>query len=568
VAISGFVALTLTPALGARVLRPHGEERGFKRALSNGFDKLAAGYDRVLGASLARPSVAVAIGLAWVGLGVAVLYTIDREFVPASDRGSFLSMIRAPEGSTLEYTARYQKQLDEIVRAIPEVQRSFSVVSLGLGTPGLVNEGAMFTTLVPWEDRDRSSSDIVKELRDKYAKVPGVKAFPFNPAALGRSFRSAPVSMVVQGPDIVQLARYANEIVKAGEDNAGLVSLQSDLVINKPQLEVEIDRNRASDLRVSPRDIATTLQILLGGLDLSTFKLGGETYNVIVQLESQNRSDPLDVLRAYVKNPEGNLIPLSSVVSVRQTVAPRGLPHFDRLRSATITANLKDGASLGTSLDDLRDVAEGILPAGSGYRVRFSGESEQFYESSNALLFAYVLAVVAVYLVLAAQFESFLHPAVILVAVALSFTGALVTLRLTGTSLNLFSQIGLVMLVGLVTKNSILIVEFANQLRARGSSVRDAVFEAARIRFRPILMTALATIAGILPIALGLGAGGEARAPLGIAVVGGVGFATILTFVVVPAIYLVVVSASERAGRAAKSEPEAAEARPAIAGGS
>jgi multidrug efflux pump len=255
-------------------------------------------------------------------------------------------------------------------------------------------------------------------------------------------------------------------------------------------------------------------------------------------------------------------------VSVRQTVAPRGLPHFDRLRSATITANLKDGASLGTSLDDLRDVAEGILPAGSGYRVRFSGESEQFYESSNALLFAYVLAVVAVYLVLAAQFESFLHPAVILVAVALSFTGALVTLRLTGTSLNLFSQIGLVMLVGLVTKNSILIVEFANQLRARGSSVRDAVFEAARIRFRPILMTALATIAGIQPIALGLGAGGEARAPLGIAVVGGVGFATILTFVVVPAIYLVVVSASERAGRAAKTEPEAAEARPAIAGGS
>jgi multidrug efflux pump len=383
-----------------------------------------------------------------------------------------------------------------------------------------------------------------------------------NPAALGRSFRSAPVSLVVQGPDVAKLAEYADEIIARAEALPGFVSLQSDLVMNKPQIEVDIDRNRASDLGVSSRDIATTLQILLGGLDLSTFKMEGETYSVIAQLESQGRSNPLDVLSAYVRNERG-LIPLASVVNVRESVSPRALPHFDRLRSATVTANLKEGYALGQALDRIRAVADDVLPQGRGYRATFSGESEQFYESGNALLFAYLLAVVAVYLVLAAQFESFLHPAIILVAVALSFTGALVALRITGATLNLFSQIGLVMLVGLVTKNSILIVEFANQLRERGLEVREAIFESARIRFRPILMTALATIAGISPIALGLGAGGEARAPLGIAVVGGVAFSTVLTFVVVPAVYLSVELLRERLLRSApRPEPQ-----PAISSG-
>ena len=569
VAISGFVALTLTPALGARVLRDAREDRQesrFKQVLRAASDRLSEGYARVLRRALRYPMLPLAAGLAWVVLGFVLLYQIDSELVPSSDRGSFFSFIRAPEGSTLAYTARYQAQIDEIVRSVPEVARTFSVVSLGIGAPGLVNEGAMFTTLVPWEERERSSLDIVDDLRDRYSEVAGVQAFPVNPAGLGRSFRSADVSLVVQGPDVIELASYTDEIIRRLKERPNYANPQSNLIINKPQLEVDIDRNRASDLRVSPRDIATTLQILLGGLDLSTFKKDGETYNVIVQLDPKSRSDPLDVLGAYVKDPEGNLVPLVSVVNVRETVSPRGLPHYDRLRSATITANLKKGFALGASLEQARAIAEGVLPQGRGYRVTFSGDSEQFYESGNALLFAYVLAVVAVYLVLAAQFESFLHPATILVAVALSFTGALLALMITGMTLNLFSQIGLVMLVGLVTKNSILIVEFANQLRGRGLDLFDAIFESARIRFRPILMTALATMAGITPIALGLGAGGESRASLGIAVVGGVGFSTILTFVVVPAVYLTVETLRIRLrGTAPAAEPEP---HTAIAGGS
>jgi multidrug efflux pump len=346
------------------------------------------------------------------------------------------------------------------------------------------------------------------------------------------------VSLVIQGHDVKALAAYAAEVVKRARAVPGVVNVQADLRLNKPQLDVQIDRDRASDLGVSAREIATTLQILLGGLDLSSFKLGGETYEVVAQLERDERTRPRDLYGLYVHGRGGGLVPLASVVSVSESVTPRGLPHFDRLRSATITASLVRGVPLGSALERLRAEADVVLADAPGYRVTFSGESEDFYSSSNALLFAYLLALVIIYLVLAAQFESFLHPVTILVAVALSFTGALVSLLLVGGTINLFSQIGLVMLVGLVTKNSILIVEFANQLREQGLDVVAATRQASITRFRPILMTAVSTIAGIVPIALGAGAGGEARAPLGIAVAGGMLFSTILTFVVVPATYI------------------------------
>ena len=562
VAISGFVAITLTPSLGARVLRAHTGEHGFKAVLARGFDRLSNAYARALGPVLAHPFLVVVAGLAWVAFGFALLAVIPREFVPESDRAVVLSFVRAPEGSTLDYTAHYQEQLEKMVLATPEVARSFSVVSLGLGGPGTVNEGVLFTSLKLWEERDRSQQEVVEEWREKFNAITGVQAFPVSPSALGQSIRSSAVSLVVQGPDIFEVARYADEIVRRSGEIPGLVNLQSDLLINKPQLEVAIDRNRASDLGVSARDIASTLQTLLGGQELSSFKLGGETYQVIAQLEQEDRADPRAVLRAYVRNTSGMLMPLASFVDVRESVAPRGLPHYDRVRSATVSGNLAEGAALGSVLDQVARIADEVLPDGKGYKAVWSGNSEQFYESGNALLFAYLLAVVAVYLVLAAQFESFLHPFTILVAVALSFTGALVTLMAVGSTLNLFSQIGLVMLVGLVTKNSILIVEFANQLRERGMSARDAVFEASRIRFRPILMTALATMAGILPIAIGSGAGGESRAPLGIAVVGGVGFSTVLTFIVVPAVYLWFANLSERLrGRATAAAPLPAQPR-------
>ena len=538
VAISGFVALTLTPMLAARVLRQRMQERGAKQVLARSFERLAGGYERALGLAMRRKTVVLLIAAAWVGLGFVLLEHIDREFIPTADRGTVLTFTRAPEGSTIEYTARYQREVDAIVLSTPEVAKSFSVVALGLGTPGVVNEGALFTSLKLWENRERSQQEVIESLRSNLTRITGIQAFASGPAPLGQRSSGSAVSLIIQGPEVAGLARYADEIARRARGVPGLVNVRTNLIMNKPQLEVRIDRERASDLGVATRDIATTLQILLGGLDLSTFKLRGETYNVMAQLERSRRSNPRDVAGSYVRSRDGRIVPLISVVDVRETIAPRGLPHFDRLRSATITASLAHGAPLGRALDDIQRVSKEVLPEGAGYRTSFAGQSEQYYESGNALLFAYILAVIVVYLVLAAQFESFLHPITIMVAVALSFAGALVTLELTGTTLNLFSQIGLVMLVGLVTKNSILIVEFANQLRARGRSVDEAIREAAQIRFRPIMMTALSTAVGILPVALGRGAGGEARAPLGIAVVGGVLFATLLTFFVVPATYL------------------------------
>jgi multidrug efflux pump subunit AcrB len=442
----------------------------------------------------------------------------------------------APEGSTIEYMDRYQRQAEEIVLAVPEIDRGLSVVALGLGAPGVVNQGILFTQLVDRSERERSQQEIVASMSGELSGIAGISARPLNPSPL-RGFGGSPVEIVIQGPELEELARIADEIESRAEAEGIFKYVRSNLVLNKPQLEVEIDRERASDLGMSMKDIATTLQILLGGLDISTFKQDGETYNVMAQLRRKERSSPRSVVSLFVRG-NGQLIPLAAVAEARETTSPRSLPHYDRFRSVTVSASLAGDASQGDALARMMEIAEGALPARGGYRVEFSGEAEKFFEASNAIVFAYGLAILIVYLVLAAQFESFFDPLVILVAVFLSFTGALVTLWLFDLSLNLFSKIGIVMLVGLVTKNSILIVEFANQLRGRGLSLADATLEACRTRFRPILMTSTATIVGILPIALGLGAGGESRAPLGVAVVGGMLFSTVLTFFVVPATYV------------------------------
>jgi multidrug efflux pump len=557
VAISGLVALTLSPALCARVLRRGGTETRTQAALARASDALSDGYAALLRRAMARRGLTVGVGGAWFALGLVMLAlgSVDREFIPSADRGGFLVFTRAPEGATIEYTDRYHRQVEDLVAGEPETARNFSVVALGIGAPGLVNEGIVIASLI--NDRERHVRDVIEGLRPRLAEVAGVQSFANEFQALGQGFGGAPVSLVLMGPEIGVLAEAADVLARRGEKEIpGLFNARTDLLLNKPQLDVEIDRDRASDLGVSVREIASTLQILLGGVDLSTFKLGGQTYDVIVQLERRERSRPGDIPLLYVHGTNGQLIPLSSVVKVRESTAARGIPHFDRQRAATVTASLAPGTSQGEALARMRALADDVLPDQGGHRVAFSGEAEQFFESGQAIVFAYLLGVAVIYLVLAAQFESFVHPLTILIAVALSFTGALATLWLTGTTLNLFSQIGMVMLVGLVAKNSILIVEFANQLRERGMDVAEAAFEAGRTRFRPILMTALSSIVGMLPIALGgsrtlgellgVGTGGELRAPLGIAAVGGMAFSTALTVFVVPAAYVAIERARER----------------------
>lgn len=543
-AVSGFVAVTLSPALCARVLRRGRGEHGVKGILAGFFQALASGYGSLLRPVLRRPGLAVGLGALWLGLGLALLPRIDEELIPRSDRGAVLIRTEAPEGSTIDYTDRYQSMAEQVMLATPEVERVFSVVALGRDTPGQVNRGLVIAGLRDPELRQRTGQEIADAIQPELDEIAGIKAHASSPSML-TGFLSWPISFAIGGSDLEELKRRADEIERRMEAHGGFGNVQSDLYLNKPQLEVDIDRDRASDLDLSVREVATALQILLGGLDLSTFKLGGETYKVMVQLGRDERNDPRDLHELYVRGSGGELIPLSAVIRTRETIVPREIPHYDRQRSVSVTASLEDDTAQGEGLEAVRAITSEVLPE-QGYAFSFTGEAEKFIESGSALSFAYALAIAVVFLVLAAQFESFVHPITILVAVALSFTGALVALWVTGTTLNLFSKIGLVMLVGLVTKNSILIVEFTNQLRGRGLGLEEAAWQAARTRFRPILMTALATMAGILPIALGRGAGGDSRAPLGIAVVGGMLFSTLLTFFVVPATYLVVDRARER----------------------
>jgi multidrug efflux pump len=549
VGISGFVALTLAPTLCARFLRTTVKGSAPAARLGNAVDRLRDIYGRALARVLSKPMLAGAFGVIWVALGWLLFETIDREFIPAADRGSIIIYTQAPEGSSLDYTNRYQLEVEKALLEVPEIRSSLAILAPDWQGSPIVNQGIIFSALRPLGQRERSQQEVVDDLYYQFSKNPGIEVFPVNEPALSVDWDTAPISLVVQGPDIRRVASYADEIVRRAREIPGLVNLKSDLKLNKPEVVIQVDRERASDLGVSIRDVASTLQILLGGLKLSTFKLGGETYEVIAQLDREQRSNPTDLYGLYVRSDSGRLVPLISVVTLEESVTAPGLPHFDRQRTATITGHLLEGVPLGDILLQMRAIAAKVIPEVGGYRTGYSGYSERFFESENQLVLAYVLAVVLIYLVLAAQFESFIDPVTILVAAALSFTGALLTLKLTHNTLNLFSQIGLVMLVGLVTKNSILIVEFSNQLRARGAEPLEAALEAARTRFRPVLMTALSTIVGIIPIALAFGTGGEARAPLGVAVAGGMAFGTFLTLFLVPVVYLGFARLEGRLGR-------------------
>jgi multidrug efflux pump len=553
--VSGFVAVTLSPALCALIVRRGEAESGIKAVFARFFDRLQAGYERWLASVMRRPRTFVVLAVVWVAAGALLFQALDQELVPRSDRGFVLVWTQAPEGSTIEYMDQYQHQAEKMLLATPEAQRTFSIIALGLGTPGLVNQGLVFASLSDADDRDRTQSEIAHSLGEELEDIAGIKAYAHEPSPLS-GFTGASVDIRVVGPDLDKLSEIGKELERRVMEIGGYGVTDVDLYLNKPQLEVVIDRERASDLGLSVRGIADTLRVLLGGDDLSTFKLGGETYDVMAQLGRGERNDPRDLLELFVRNPNNDLISLSSVVKVRETVAPREINHYDRVRNVRFTV-MPGLHAQGEAIEQVTEIAQSLLPAEGDYSVRVAGESEDFIESGNALTFAYILAIVIVYLVLAAQFESFVHPLTILVAVALSFTGALVALLfvdrlhklgmvdVVGT-LNLYSKIGLVMLIGLVTKNSILIVEFANQLREQGRALEEATLEAARVRFRPILMTAVATMVGILPIAMGQGAGGDSRAPLGIAVLGGMAFSTLLTFFMVPATYVLIERARER----------------------
>jgi multidrug efflux pump len=559
VLISGFVALTLTPMLCSRILKPaHDQSQG----------KLAKNIDRFLDGvnSQFSKSLRWFLGHRGVALGAAgvlllliggLFMLLPRELVPTEDRGVAFGIVIAPEGSTLEYTDSYMRQVESILLPLPERKGLFTATGLGFGGPGQVTNGFLFLGLKPRAERHKSQQQLVQELFPRLISIPGVLAFVINPPSIGGRFSSSPVEYVIQGEDYEQLAQGVGAMMGEATKLGYLLNLDTDLRLNKPQLDVSIDRERAAQLGVSVTDIGTTLETLLGGRTVSEFKRGTKQYDVIAQVSPSERATPSTIDDIYIRG-NGGLVQLANVVTIKETVAPKELNHYNRVRSATITANLPPGLPLGMALDALDKIAAEKLPPGMKHEL--AGQSREFRESSTSLYFLFGLAVVFIYLVLAAQFESFVHPLTILLAVPLAVAGALVSLFIFRQSLNIYSQIGLIMLIGLVTKNSILIVEYANQLRARGLSIVDAVAQAAQIRLRPILMTSLATIFGILPIAIGLGAGAEARRPLGIAVVGGMIFSTFLTLVLVPVVYTYLarftkVAARGEAGSAAEASP-------------
>lgn len=535
VLISSFVALTLTPVMCSLML---GAPKKSKSWGDRTFDAFFAGLNRAyagaLGFVMARPAMVLIVVLVVVGSTAWFYRLLPRELVPTEDRGAAFGIVLAPEGATIDYTDRYMRQVEDVLLPLPERQALFTATGLGFSGPGLVTNGFLFLRLVPRADRDRSQQEIVQSLFGQLIGIPGVLAFVINPPSLGGRGAGSPVQYVLQAEDYETLGTAVQAFMAQATALGYLVNLDSDLRLNKPQLEIRIDRERAAQLGVSVTDIGNTLETFLGGRVASQFKRGTKEYDVITQIRPSDRAEPDMIRNLYLRGRDG-LVQLANVVKINESVAPKELNHYNRIRSATISANLAPGASLGQALDDLDDIANSVLPA--GIQTDLSGQSREFRDSSGSLVFVFALAIIFVFLVLAAQFESFIHPLTILLSVPLAVVGAIVSLYLFGQSMNIFSQIGLVMLVGLVTKNAILIVEFANQLRDRGRTATEAVTEAALIRLRPILMTSLSTVFGILPIAIGFGAGAESRRPLGIAVVGGVLFSTFLTLVLVPVMY-------------------------------
>ncbi|MFN8178903.1 MAG: efflux RND transporter permease subunit [bacterium] len=560
VAISMLVALSFSPMLCSRILAPlhsHTRENWASRSFEAFFRGLDRVYRRHLGWSLDRPWLLVSGAVVIVAAAYFVFKFIPSELVPTEDRSTAFGIVIAPEGSTLEYTDHYMRQLEDVLLSTPEHQGLFSATGLGFGGPGQVTNGFVFYLMKPRNERSRTQQEVVASLFPRTFSIPGVLAFLINPPSLGGQFSTSPVEYVLQADTYEQLGQAVGTFMGKASKLGYLINLDSDLRLNKPQLDIDIDRDRASSLGVSVTEIGGALETLLGGRVVTNFKRGSKQYDVIVQLEPKDRARPDVVNEVYVRG-AGGLVQLANVVQVKETVAPKELNHYNRIRAATISANLAPGVALGQALDDLDHIVASDLP---GVRHDLSGQSREFRESSHKLYLLFLFSIVFIYLVLAAQFESFVHPLTILLSVPLAVTGALVSLFVFHQTLNIYSQIGLIMLIGLVTKNAILIVEFSNQLRARGLGTREAVAEAAGIRLRPILMTTLATIFGVLPIALGIGAGGEARMPLGIAVVGGLAFSTSLTLFLVPVVYLLLSRLTP--AREADTAPTPAAAAPA-----
>jgi multidrug efflux pump len=540
VAISALIALTLTPMMSSKLVRPHDSEKPnrFHAGIARVLDRVSNAYRRLLERTVDRVWLFGGLMIATLVATFFLFKLVPSELAPPEDRGVFFASIVGPEGAGFDYTVGQVRQVERaLLKQVGEgkpLQRVNTRVPGGFGASEEMHTGQAIVFLHDWQNRETSTDDVVQQLRKEMGALPGVRVNPQVRTGLTRG-GGQPFQLVLGGPEYGELAQWRDRVLARMEENPNFFAADSDYKETRPQMRVMIDRARAADLGVSVSEIGRTLETMMGSRRVTTFVDNGEEYDVILQADRALRAEPADLAAIQVRGGNGELIPLSNLVTLTELAEAGSLNRFNRLRAITISAGLAPGYRMGDAIAWAEQVVREELPGTA--QVDWKGESREFQKAGGAVLVTFALALLVVYLVLAAQFESFVHPVVIMLTVPLGVGGALLGLWLVGSTLNLFSQIGIVMLIGLAAKNGILIVEFANQLRDEGREVRDAIVEACAVRLRPILMTSVATVMGAVPLVLAGGPGSASRFTIGVVVIFGVSFSTLLSLFVVPAFY-------------------------------
>ncbi len=548
VALSTFTALTLTPTLCARFVRVNRNPGRVLRWSERAVDRAEDGYGWLIDRAVRRPTLPMMAAAVILALNAFFFTRLSKEFLPPIDRSEFMVSFETPEGSTLEFTERYGRQVQDVLLDTPEIKHHFRALGLSRGAgPGRVNQGLAFVRLVPRSQRTRRQIDVMQSLRRRFAELAGGQAYVIETGGVAGAPGAAELQIVLQHDELDRLASVQEEVMRWMRGRREFVDVNSNLKMNKPQVRVNVQRDRAGQMGLSVAQISNTMRYLLGEPDIAEIERSAERYEVIPEIIGKGEMVPAALGELYVRTNEGSLVSLDNVVDFRETVGPSAIHHFNRLRSATISAGTPPGVALGDALARLREHLDRNLPAGFDYAV--TGQAQDFKESFYYLGIALVFAAVFIYLVLCAQFESFVQPFIILIALPLAGIGALGALWALDMTLNIYSFIGLIMLLGMATKNSILMVDYSNTLAREEEDVATAATRAARVRFRPVVMTTISTVLGLLPIALGYGAGGEARAPLGVAVSAGLLATTVLTLLIVPVLYTLVRRALGAVGR-------------------
>lgn len=537
VIFSSIVALTLSPMMCSKLLKPATQDPWLVKQIDKMMSKISGWYLISLQAGVKRPVLVSLIVLISFALSGFLLNKIPQEFAPQEDRGSMFLMVNGPQGASFEYIEKYMDEVEGRLMPLVEsgdIKRLLIRAPRGFGTASDFSNGMAIIVLEDWAER-RSANEIIVDIRNRLSDLAGIRAFPIMRQAFGRGV-GKPVQFVIGGPSYEELADWRDIMLEKAKENHKLIGLDHDYQETKPQLRVVIDRERAADLGVSIAHIGRTLESMLGSRLVTTFMRDGEEYDVIVEGNRDNQSTATDMENLYVRSDRSKqLIPLSNLVSIEEFADASSLNRYNRMRSITLEANLADDYTLGEALDYLNQLAATYLPAEAV--ISYKGPSLDYQESGNSMNFVFLLALGIVFLVLAAQFESYVHPMVIMLTVPLATLGALIGLWFTGQSINIYSQIGIIMLVGLAAKNGILIVEFANQLRDRGVEFQQAILQASTQRLRPILMTGITTAAGAIPLVLSSGAGAETRFVIGVVVLSGILLATFFTLIVIPVAY-------------------------------